>query len=162
MSLSENSTLEPSPSEKTTAPAEASGSSSSRPESFGLSLEQVAALLAKEHKALVDKSDPILMVVTILNAWLSEVQKLQARHENGLTRLMTDKTDGYVANVQQALAQLTKGLSSASVEGARNLFEDHAARLASFKQNIFWAAGIVAGSALVNVAVFVLLALRGH
>lgn len=142
-------------SEKTELPVE-----SALPNGIGLSLEQVRALLAKTHETVVDKSDPILMVVTILNAHLAEVEKLQTRHKEGLGRLMADKTDAYVAGVTAAVGQLTDSLSSASVQGIRKVFDDHAARLQTFKNNTTWLAAIVAVSALLNVAVFVLGGLR--
>ena len=133
---------------------------SALPNGIGLSLEQVRALLAKTHETVVDKSDPILMVVTILNAHLAEVEKLQTRHKEGLGRLMADKTDAYVSGVTAAVGQLTDSLSSASVQGIRKVFDDHAARLQTFKNNTTWLAAIVAVSALLNVAVFVLGGLR--
>ena len=82
------------------------------PDGIGLSLEQVQELLAKTHKKVVDYHDPILMVVTMLNAHLAEVEKLQARHKEGLGRLMADRTDAYVSGVAAAVGQLTDSLSS--------------------------------------------------
>ena len=73
---------------------------------------------------------------------------------------MADKTDAYVSGVQAAVGQFTDSLSSASVEGVRKVFDDHAARLQSFKNSTTWLAAIVAVSALLNVAVFVLGGLR--
>ena len=130
------------------------------PDGIGLTLEQVQALLAKTHKKVVDYHDPILMVVTMLNAHLTEVEKLHTRHKEGLGRLMADKTDDYVSGVQAAVGQLTDSLSSASVEGVRKVFDDHATRLQSFKNSTTWLAAIMAVSALLNVAVFVLGGLR--
>jgi len=130
------------------------------PDGIGLTLEQVQGLLAQTHKKVVDYHDPILMVVTMLNAHLAEVEKLHTRHKEGLGRLMADKTDAYVSGVQAAVGQLTDSLSSASVEGVRKVFDDHAARLQSFKNSTTWLAAMVAVSALLNVAVFVLGGLR--
>lgn len=130
------------------------------PDGAGMSLEQVRALLAKTHETVLDKADPILMVTTMLNAHLFELEKLQARHEKGLTLLMADKTDAYVSGVQEGIAQLTDSLSSASVEGIRKVFDDHATRLQAFKNSTAWLAAIVGVSALLNVAVFVLGGLR--
>ena len=73
---------------------------------------------------------------------------------------MADKTDAYVSGVAAAVAQLTDSLSSASVEGIRKVFDDHAARLQVFKNSTTWLAVIVAVSALLNVAVFALKAVR--
>ena len=130
------------------------------PDGLGMPLEQVRALLAHTHETVLDKADPILMVTTMLNAHLAEVEKLQARYKDGLGRLMVEKTDTYVSGVAAAVGQLTDSLSSASVEGIRKVFDDHATRLQNFKNSTAWLAAIVAVSALLNVAVFVLGGLR--
>ena len=126
------------------------------PYTHGMTLEQISSLITEMHKTVIAKNDPILMVVTMLNAYLAEVEKLQARHEKGLTRLMAEKTDEYVSGVQAAISQLSTSLSSASVEGIRKVFDDHAATLRTFKSNMYLAAVIVGMSALLNVAVFIL------
>ena len=66
----------------------------------------------------------------------------------------------YVSGVQAAVNQLSTSLSSASVEGIRKVFDDHAARLSTFKSNVYLAAVIVGMAALLNVAVFILRAVR--
>lgn len=130
------------------------------PDGMGLRLEQVQALLATQHNVAVPKDDPMLMFVTICNAFLGEVQALHQRHETGLTRLMADKTDAYVRGIKEATAQLAAGLSSASVEGFNAACQQHESRMACFKSNLTWLAAIVAVSALVNVAACVLLGWR--
>ena len=104
--------------------------------------------------------EPALIGITICNAYLAEVEKLHARHASGLTRLMAEKTDAYVSGVQAAVSQLSESLSSASVEGIRKILDDHAAMLRTLKSNVYLAAAIVGVSALLNVAVFVLKAVR--
>ena len=126
----------------------------------GLSLEQIRSLVSEAHGVLLPRDDATLMIATMLNAYVSEVEKLQARHEKGLTRLMAEKTDAYVSGVKAATDQLSDSLSSASMEGIRKVFDDHAARLQAFKNSTAWLAAIVAVSALLNVAVFVLKAVR--
>lgn len=126
----------------------------------GMSLKEVSDLLATTHNTIVPKDDAILMISTMLNAYLGEVQKLHVRHENGLTKLMAEKTDAYVSGVNAAVEQLSTSLSSASVEGIRKVFDDHAATLNAFKAAVYWAAAIVSVSALLNVAVFFLRGLR--
>lgn len=123
----------------------------------GLSMEQIRSVVSNAHDVMLPKDDATLMIATILNAYLTEIEKLHARHGKGLARLMAEKTDAYVSGVQTVVGQLTDSLSSASVEGIRKVFDDHAARLHAFKNNTAWLAAIVAVSALVNVAVFVLM-----
>lgn len=130
------------------------------PDGIGFSLEQAQALIAKSNGVILANDEPALMGITLCNAYLGEIQKLHARLNSGLTRLMAEKTDEYVSGVQAAVAQLSASLSSASAGGIRKVFDDHATRLQAFKNTITWLAAIVAVSALLNVAVFVLEGLR--
>ena len=115
------------------------------PDGIGLTLDDVRALLAKEHETIVPKDDPMLMIVTLLNAYLGEV---------------AGKTDAYVKGVQGATDAWAAQLSASSVEGIRKVFAEHAGQLQSLKSGMWYAAAIVAVSALVNVAVFVLRGVR--
>ena len=126
----------------------------------GLTLEQIRSVVSKAHDVMLPKDDATLMIATILNAYLTEVERLQTRHEKGLTRLMGEKTDEYVSCVQTAVNQLSTSLSSASAEGIRKVFYDHAATLKTFTSNVYLAALIVGMSALLNVAVFILKAVH--
>ena len=127
---------------------------------IGLSIETVRDLLVKVHDSKVSLDDPVLMVVTMLNAYLGEVQALQKKHEAGLSRLMAEKTDEYVRGVKEAVSLLSESLSSASVEGIKAIFNEHDTRLKAFKGNLSWLGAITACSALVNVAAFALMGLR--
>lgn len=89
------------------------------PDGFGLSVDQVCALLAQINKTVVPKDDPLLMVVTILNAFLNEQDKLQKKHEKALAAFMSEQTAVYVKGVEESVASLSKTLSGATVEGIR-------------------------------------------
>ena len=127
------------------------------PDGIGLSLEQAQTLISKSNGVILANNEPALMGITLCNAYLTEIEKLHSRHSAGLARLMAEKTDAYVSGVQTVVGQLSESLSSASGEGIRKVFDDHAVRLNAFKNNTAWLAAIVAVSALVNVAVFVLM-----
>lgn len=122
---------------------------------IGMSFDQVIADLAAQHKTIVSKDDPILMVVTILNAFLTEEEKLLDKHNMALTSILADRTNEYVLAVQNTTASLGDCLSSASQDGIRNIFEVHGEKLERFRSNITWLAAIIGISALANVAVFV-------
>ena len=126
----------------------------------GMSLKAVGDLLATTHNTIVPKDDAILMIATLLNAYLGEVQKLHTRHETGLAKLMAEKTQAYVAGVNAAVEQLSTSLSSASVEGIRKIFDAHAASLNTFKNALAWATAIISLSALLNAAVYILRGMR--
>jgi hypothetical protein len=131
------------------------------PDGIGLSLEQIRVLLAKTFMTNPPpKDDAILMVATIFNAYLSEIAKLHARHSAGLADLMAEKTDGYVKNIQTSVDALAGQLSSSSMKGFRAIFAEQTEWLRSFRVSLVFLTAIVGLSALVNVAAFVLLALR--
>lgn len=125
-------------------------------EVFGLSFKEVRSLVAKEHDVLLPENDALLMEVTILNAWLTEMEKVHKRHENALNRVMSERTNTYVAGVQDSVSSLTKELSTASIDGFKKVVQEQLSGLKSFQLNVFWAAAIVALSALVNVTVYIL------
>lgn len=124
---------------------------------IGLSLDALRVRLAQEHNAVVTKDDPILMVGTLLNAYLGEVEKQNARLREGMAKLLTEKTDSYTKGVKAATDSLAQSLTDSSVQGIRKVFDDNSAALQTFRKNVAWTAAIVAVSALVNVIAFVLL-----
>jgi hypothetical protein len=126
------------------------------PDGIGLNLEQAKALITHHCGIKLGNDDPALMGITICNAYLGEIQKLHNRHKEGLALLMAEKTTAYITGVNSAVEQLAASLSSASVEGIRKVFDDHAAKLNAFRQAVIWAAAIISVSALLNVTVFVL------
>ena len=126
----------------------------------GLSLEQLRSVISQVHGEMLPKDDATLIVATILNVYLAEIETLHGKHRQALGRIMAEKTDAYVSGVQEAVAQLAEKLSSASVEAMRTTFAEHTARLQLFQSSLIWLAAIVATSALLNVVMFVLRGLR--
>jgi DNA-binding protein YbaB len=123
----------------------------------GLSLEDVRLLIAQKHSIVLRPDDPELMFVTICNAFLNEIAKLHERHSKGMGRIMAEKTDEYVQGVQNQMDNLAQSLSSASVEGIRQVFDSHAAMLNVFKGQMTILALIVGISAAANVLGFILM-----
>lgn len=126
------------------------------PDGIGLTLDEVRSLLATKNSITVSSDDPILMMVTLLNAFLTEEEKLLDRHRKALTSVLTDKTDSYVKAVEQATASLSESISTSSVNEIKKIFQANGATMNRFRSNTAWLAAIVGISALVNVAVFVL------
>jgi hypothetical protein len=73
---------------------------------------------------------------------------------------MTEKTDVYVKNVRASVDALADQLSSSSMKGFRTIFAEQAEWLRNFRAGLVFLTAVVGLSALVNVVVFVLLALR--
>lgn len=129
------------------------------PDGIGLTFDQVTVDLAAKHKTIVAKDDPILMVVTVLNAFLNEEEKLFNKHKEALTGVLSDRTQEYVRTVQETTASLGACLSEASLEGIRKIFEAHGQKMERLRSNMIWLAAIAGTSALVNVAAFAAMAL---
>ena len=130
------------------------------PDGKGLDLKTVRDLIHNYHNQSVPQDDPILVVVTICNAFLGEIEALHQRHEEGLSRLMADKSGAYVADIIKAVDKLSAGLSSASAENLKATTGELEKRLAVFRSSLLWLAAVVSVSALVNVIAFALLAVR--
>jgi len=125
------------------------------PDGLGMNLEQVQNLLAEKHKTIVGLDDPILMLVTVMNAFLAQENALIERHKTALAKVMADKTGEYAVAVKQVTDSLSVSLSDVTLAAMQKTFAVHSLELAKHQKNIMWLSAIAAISALVNVAVFV-------
>lgn len=125
------------------------------PNGIGLTIDGVRSLLATKNSVSVSPDDPILMMVTLLNAFLTEEEKLMDRHRKALTSILADRTDHYVQAVEQTISCLGESLSSSSLSEIKKNFVEHDKAMNRFRSSIIWLAAIIGTSALVNVAVFV-------
>ena len=118
---------------------------------IGLNIEEVRNLLMQKHDDVLGLDDPLLMLVTINNAFLGEYEKLLAKHNKAISAIMSAKTEGYIK---------TEELSSASVETIQKVFHEHALTLNNFSHNTKWMSAIIWLAALVNVGVFIFGAIK--
>ena len=127
---------------------------------LGLSIEEVRNLLMQKHEDVLGLDDPLLMMVTINNAFLGEYEKLLAKHNKAISAIMSAKTEGYIKTVKGSVEKLTEELSSASVETIQKVFHEHALTLNNFSHNTKWMSAIIWLAALVNVGVFIFGAIK--
>lgn len=123
---------------------------------FGMSIDDVRALLAKQHETIVPKDDPLLLTVTILNVFLEHLEKLNQKQLKSMNNLLTERTEAYINGVKDTIDGLSQTLQSITVEGIKDTQEKHRLHLQSFKVNMWWVAGIITLSAFLNVTVFIL------
>ena len=131
------------------------------PDGLGMSLEQVQNLLAEKHKTIVGLDDPILMLVTVMNAFLAQQNALIERHKTALAKVMADKTGEYVGQVKAVTDSLSASLSDVTLAAMQETFSDHSADLKTHKSDIMWLSAIAAISALANVVIFAIKAISG-
>lgn len=123
------------------------------PDGIGLDYDDVRKMLAIKHNTTVSLDDPILMIVTICNVFLGQLEKVNQRHNGAVTKIMADQSAKYITGVKNTTDALGKTLAENSVDAIRDIFNSHAASLNSNKINARWCTGIMAVAALVNVAV---------
>lgn len=88
--------------------------------------EEIAELIRKEHDRALYRDDPVMMTVTILNAFLGELQKLLARHDGTTREIMAEATSRHVQSVEKLTAGLAGSLSESSTKALRETFAAHA------------------------------------
>ena len=155
--------------EKTAAPKTEQEPMAFLSDGIGLSYAEIADELARKSKAIVAQDDPIMMMVPLCNAFLSEESKLLERHKKALAQVMAVKTDTFVQSVQKTVEELGQTLTSATVQSLQTAFTEHReamkiheTALQQHRSNIFWLSAIAVVSGLINVAVFVgIFLLRG-
>lgn len=128
----------------------------SLPEGVGMRLEDAKALLARVHDTNVDADDPVLMLVTLHNAFLQDYETLLARHHHAMTSLLAAKGEAYLADVRQASDVLAKEFSAASVATIQATFREHGAALKAFRRDLFWLTGVIVVAALAILAALLL------
>lgn len=134
------------------------------PDGIGLDFEDTRMMLSKLHGIHLGKDEPIMMMVTFGNLFISEVEKLHKKHNEAVTRIMADQSAKYIAAVAQKSDEFVTGvkdssdalgaaLKESSVDAIRDIFNSHAKELNSNKINARWCAAIMAVAALINIAV---------
>ncbi len=73
------------------------------PDGFGMSLDEVRALILNKYDIKVDKDDPILLIVPILNACLHEQKKLQDEYEKSLKNVYQEVLEVFLENLDKRL-----------------------------------------------------------
>ena len=123
-------------------------------EGLGLSLEEARQLLHDKHGLTVGVDDPMLMMVTLNNAFLSEMEKLLGRHRQKLAELMGAETGGLTRNLKEFQEHVDRVNAEGFTKAAGDTLRDSLESLTRVKQDMFWLAGLIFISALCNAAIF--------
>lgn len=126
------------------------------PDGIGLSVEEVREMLHRKHNTSIPVDDPMLMLVTVCNAFLTEQAKLQQAHQKALTAFMGEQTSGYAASMEKSMGELGRMLSDVTIDGIRKASADFSANMASHRSALYLCTAINAVSALLIVSVFVI------
>jgi len=121
------------------------------PDGIGVKLEDIATAVAMKHNTILEKRDPALIILSICNAFLCEINKLQVKHNEALGKILASRTQEYIAEVKATRESFSQAVSTASVEGIRAVFERHAAAMKASIWNARWCALITGVSALSNL-----------
>jgi len=123
------------------------------PDGIGLDFEDVRMMLSKKHGIMLGREEPIMMMVTLCNVLLGELEKVHKNHNEAVTKIMSDQSAKYIVGVKATTDALSKTLAENSVEAIRNIFQSQAAALNTNKINARWCAAVVGVSALANIVV---------
>ncbi len=126
------------------------------PEGVGLRLEDARTLLQSTHDSRVGLDDPLLMQVTLHNAFLADYQALLDRHHQALTALFSAKAAEYLAEARAAAEALTTECSSSSAAAITRIFAEHRRALGRLRTHlaVMTACIVVAALAVVTAAFF--------
>ncbi len=87
------------------------------PDGFGMSLDEVRALILNKYDIKVDKDDPILLIVPILNAFLFEQQKMQEEHSAVMEKVYQQVLEEFLKALD---VKLEKGDFQINVEAKKD------------------------------------------
>lgn len=119
-----------------------------------LDVEEVRKLIAAVHGTSIPVDDPILMEVTILNAYMDQQDRLFRKHEKALAALMTEQTGAYAQSVRKSMEKLEASLAGVTAEGMQSAAAAIGESFGKFKATLYMCAAIMAVSALLNMVLF--------
>ncbi len=122
---------------------------------IGMSIEYVRALIAKENEVIIDKDDPILLMVTILNAFFHEHEKVQEKYMIALKNLYSDQVNDFVETIQESTDKVEEKLRAISTEGLIKIYESQNKRMAELQAQLRNTCIIIGLLVLLNIAVMV-------
>jgi hypothetical protein len=138
------------------ASAQADHSMPQLPDGIGLDYEEIRMMLSKKHETMLGNDEPIMMMVTLSNVLLGELEKVHKKHNEAVTKIMAEQSAKYIAGVKNTTDALSKTLAENSVDAIRNIFNAHGKALNANKINSRWCAAIIGISALANVVTMAL------
>lgn len=127
------------------------------PDDIHLSIDEIRQELFRMHNFAVDRDDPALMYVTIMNACLDEQKKLMDAHLNALSSVMARETGASIAASKENVAALGSLMSKLTTDGIKEAAKDMVGLQATMKLYT----GVMFVSALLVVGSFVLSATGG-
>lgn len=98
----------------------------------GLSLEDVNILLLQKHGLTVPKHDPLLMLVTINNAYLHDLQKLLNTHNKALTTIMDGSSTTTIKAIQDEARIFTMDFKDAAITNTLAKVTEHQRAMDTF------------------------------
>ncbi len=122
---------------------------------IGMSIEYVRALIAKENEVIIDKDDPILLTVTILNAFFHEHEKVQEKYMIALKNLYSDQVNDFVETIQESTDKVEEKLREISTEGLIKIYESQNKRMTELQAQLRNTCIIIGLLVLLNIAVMV-------
>lgn len=100
------------------------------PDGFGMDLDSVQAMILKQCGVGVDKDDPVLMFVPILNAFLLEQQKMNNEYKEGLEKVYQSVLNAFLENLDKRIQN-----GELKVVTVQNVFLDNLCKF--FSKNFF-------------------------
>lgn len=127
------------------------------PDDIHLSIDEIRQELFRMHNFAVDRDDPALMYVTIMNACLDEQKKLMDAHLNALSAVMAQETGASINATKENVATLAGLMSKLTTDGIKEAAKD----MAGLQTTMKLCTGVMFVSALLVVGSFVLRATGG-
>lgn len=133
------------------------GSEPARPvlsdDGIGISLEDARNLLAMKHQTVVGIDDPILMVVTLNNAFISQQEALFCKHQAALKTLMSTELSAFTTETDKIMEDIKSITASAVVEESIVQLE----RMTKLRRDMTWLSAIAFVSALSMIITLIIL-----
>ncbi len=122
------------------------------PDGLGMSIGDVQALLAKQNETAVPKDDPVLLIVTILNAFMAENKAQQDKYMLALKHVYADLAKDFTEETMNTTEEVHRTLKKVSTEGLVKITERQTARITELQVQLRSTCIIIGLLVLLNIA----------
>lgn len=122
---------------------------------IGISIEDAQKLLMKFHNTNIEKDEPMLMLVTLFNAFLFEQEKMEEKYLTALKKAYAQQMTLYLEKVAGATDTIKTSLQDVSLEALIKVNNTQTARMTDFKTHLWIATGVCALSTIINIFLLV-------
>jgi hypothetical protein len=121
----------------------------------GLDFDACRKLFARYNDQSISPDDPICMIATLLNAYITEIEKLHSNFKEAEIIVLTDHTNLYINELKNFTKNLENILKDPTIDKIKDIFSENDKILQNHTKDMKWCSFIIVISLIFNLCFFI-------